>query len=440
MNAFQPYDGDAESSVLGAMMIDKEAMWWALRHMSPEDFSYPKCQNMFRLIDHQARLEQPVDDPVALATVARELEMDITVVDVAKLLAFVTTGKNITVHGKIVKDWADVRQTDEFLGNQREALRSATEAPEGLRASMLQFATEMDSTASGEPLTPMEAAGAALESHIEVREQKKGIVGVTTGIDTLNGSTAGFRKGSLYVLAGRPGMGKTAAALSMARCAIKQEQRRVVIFSLEMSTVELTQRWMAMESDVSLPMVASGREETFGGYNFVTAEQTEAIAQASAQIANWDFIVDDDPHVTVTDIRTRLWRWHHQKPIDLVIVDYMQLMGSDDPKAEEYKRVSDASRQLKLLARSFDIPVLALAQLNRECENRPDKKPQLSDLRSSGTIEQDADAVMLLYRPGHYQLPGLPENYTEIILAKHRRGPTGIARCNWHKETARYGN
>lgn len=258
------------------------------------------------------------------------------------------------------------------------------------------------------------------------------LVGIPTGFKMLDHMLGGLHKGSLHILAGRPGMGKSALAMTIARNAAKEHGARVAVFSLEMSKDELTNRLMSMATGIDSHKLNMGR---------VADSDWPRIMEEANNLQQLSIHIDDTPGATVNDVRTKARRLHADQGLDLILIDYMQLMSGQagkDKSENRQQEISHISRALKGLARELDVPVIALSQLSRAVESRADKRPMLSDLRESGSIEQDSDVVMFIYRDDYYDEDSENQNIADVIVAKHRHGSTGTIRLFFRKELTQF--
>ena len=259
---------------------------------------------------------------------------------------------------------------------------------------------------------------------IEKASKTKGnVTGVPTGFSDLDYKTAGFQPSELLLIAARPAMGKTAFALNIALNAAIRDNKKVALFELEMSKESLVNRLFAMESKVNAQKIRTGE---------LSAAEWTSLSEGATEIAKSNIVIDDNASITPAELRSKCRKLKLEKGLDLVIIDYLQLMTTG--KENRQQEVSDISRSLKLLARELDVPVVALSQLSRKVEERTDKRPMLSDLRESGAIEQDADVVMFLYREDYYKKDTENTNVTEVIIAKQRNGPIGTVNLLWFPE------
>jgi len=414
----QPQNLAAEAAVLGAVMVSAEAVERVVDILRPEHFYQPAHAHIFRAARQLFERNQPVD----IITLRDELTKLGALEEIggpaylAKLEAEAGIPANVESHAHLVEE-AAVR---------RGLLRAGTRIHELGQNSALNVALALDEAqkeivglASGRPTDEAVALSDSLSEYwdqIERRhEDPSAAFGVRSGFSGLDDLTGGFQPASLIVLASRPSVGKTSLALNIAEHAAVKENVPVAIFSLEMSRFDLTSRFLCSVANVDSKLLRTGK---------LSEGDWSKIANAMGALSEGQIWIDDRPSLTALELRARARRLHVRYRIGLVLVDYIQLMSGLGRQENRAQEVSEISRALKALARELNVPVLALSQLSRAPELRADRKPQLSDLRESGGIEQDADLVMFLYREGLHN-DQVPRGQTELILAKHRNGPTG---------------
>jgi replicative DNA helicase len=268
-------------------------------------------------------------------------------------------------------------------------------------------------------------------NRIDERLRKTGdVTGITTGFRDLDEQTTGFQATELIILAARPSMGKTALVCNIAEAVARKSGKGVLLFSLEQSNLELAERFLAITAKINGHDLRAGN---------LSEDQHMQLVKASDDLARLPLFIDDKPGRTMTQVAALARRLHRRSALGIIIIDYLQLIEPEDKNAPREQQIAGISRRLKFLAKELRVPVVALAQLNRGVELREDKRPRLADLRESGAIEQDADMVMFLHRPDAYDPEDRPGE-AEIIVAKHRSGPTGIIRLTWRKEFMRFEN
>ena len=418
-----PQNVEAETSVLGAVLINEQGLDRVMIEspLKAEDFYRDRHRLIFASM---LRLKQKADpEPVDALTVcadlerAGELEAAGGTGYVHSLPAAVPVAANAPHYAKIVKDHALLR---DLLGTARdigEKVFEHTGEPRELldQAEAALFRIAHDDESGN--LRPIEEI---LNQEIDKLELLSrgpaGLTGTPSGFRDIDDITGGFQPGNLIVLAARPSMGKSALVTNMAEKAAVEHDRAVALFSLEMSETELAQRFIACQARENGDSLRKGR---------VSAERWPRIVKATEKLARAPIFIDDSSDIGILELRAKCRRLHSRTPLGLIIVDYLQLMRAEDPRVGRVEQVGQMSRGLKILARELKVPVIAVSQLSRAPETRPEKRPILSDLRESGQIEQDADVVMFLYRDEVYNKETEEPGVGEVIIAKHRNGPVG---------------
>ena len=433
-----PFSVEAEMSVLGGMLIDADAIVHAIEILDETMFFREANRRLYRAMVRLWEAGGAIE-PVTLAEALRNAGDYETVggaAYLAQLWDYVPTAANLQYHAKIVREKALLRRLIEVstgiiqdtYANQGEVDRLLDEAEQRI----FQIAQTHDRKGF---VWIKELLWPAMEQ-IEILSQTgSAITGVPTGFQDLDEKTAGFQKGDLVIVAARPSMGKTAFTLNIAQHAAITAQRAVAVFSLEMSKESLVQRMLTSEARVDASRVRTGR---------LRDDDYPRLAQAAGLLNTAPIYIDDTPAISILEMRAKSRRLKADRPdLALIIVDYLQLMQADSRTENRQQEVSEISRGLKALAKELDVPVVALSQLSRAVESRPDKRPMLSDLRESGAIEQDADVIMFLYRPEYYFGPvdkdgNSLEGKAELIIGKQRNGATGMVGLMFHKEYTRF--
>jgi replicative DNA helicase len=436
-----PFDPEAERAVLGAIMLDPRAVDSATELLKPEDFYRPAHQAIFAaMVDLSARSE-PID-PI---TVRSELERAGTLEKaggaayLGSLLDGLPRTTNVGQYSRLVKDRALLRHvltiSEELRSGASEGKTSAVDLIDRAEGSLFQL-SEAGRRGGFQPIT--EIAREGLETLEELLERRELVTGVSTGFKKLDWMTSGFQRGDMIVLAARPSMGKTALALNIAQHAATRGDLAVGIFSLEMSAEQLFFRMISSEAMVPAHKLRTGR---------VSSEEWDRVTHAFETLTRARIFVDDTPGVTPMEIRSKARRLKREHDAGLIVVDYLQLMSMGGNYNSRQQEISDISRSLKAIAKELSVPVVALSQLSRAPDQRQgDHRPQLSDLRESGAIEQDADVVMFIYRPEVYEKDPDKiaekelEGIAEVIVAKQRNGPVGFVPLYFVKEYALFQN
>ena len=413
-----PHSSEAEESVLGSVLLSADAANIALEKLHPDDFYIPAHQSIFEAITSLFDSNQPIDAVTVSEALRRidALEPSGGAGYLAQLLDTVPTASNIEHYAAIVEEHALRRRLQRVGG---DVTQLATRMDDDI-ATVLDRAEQSVFAVSerriGEGLAPIDPLlGPAIERAEELNRRGNDITGLPTGFRDLDRKLAGLHPSNLLIVAGRPGMGKSALALNIAQN-IAIDDKPVAIFTLEMSREEVVSRMLCASGRIDSQRLRSGQ---LGESDFTK------LSNAASVLYKKPIYVDDSPGLTVTEIRAKCRRMHRRPGLSLVVIDYLQLMqGSGQENRQQ--EIATISRSLKNLARELEVPVIALSQLNRSMEVREDKRPRLSDLRESGSLEQDADVVMFIYRHEYYH-PEAQETkgIAEVAVAKHRQGATG---------------
>ncbi|MFL6088865.1 MAG: replicative DNA helicase [Aeromicrobium sp.] len=417
-----PQDILAEQSVLGAMLLSKQAIDPASELLSGRDFYRPAHEIVFDLVVDLANRGEPVD----ALTVKNELQRrgDLTRVGGAPYLhTLVESVPNVAsadYYAAIVREKAVLRRLIE-VGNRISSLGWAeTGEVEALVDTAQKEVMDVDSARGVDDYRGVAELISDTIDEIEAIQERDGeMAGLSSGFDDLDRITTGFRPGQMIVVAARPGVGKSTLGLDFCRAASIRQSTPSAIFSLEMTGAEISMRLLSAEAKVPIHHMRGGG---------MTEADWNSIGRAMPRVQSAPILIDDSPNLTMPEIRAKARRMRKQHGVGLIVIDYLQLMTSGKRVENRQVEVSEFSRQIKLLAKELELPVVAISQLNRGSEQRTDKKPQLSDLRESGSIEQDADMVLLVHRPEMYG-ESEREGEADLIVAKNRSGPTdqGIA-------------
>jgi replicative DNA helicase len=437
-----PQAVDVEVAVLGAMLIDKEAISRAVEILSPDDFYKPAHQKIFRAMTTLFDRSEPVDLITTVEELKRQgaLEQIGGPLYVTELTQRVTTAANVEYHAHIILEKSLMRN---LIGTTAEVSTRAFSDTE----DALQLLDEAESKIfriserrMRRTFMPMKTAITDAFHVLEAIHGKHGgVTGVPTGFTDLDSLTGGFQRSDLIIIAGRPSQGKTALALSLARNAALHHEKKtsVGIFSLEMSREQLVIRMLATEARVNAHKLRTGR---------LPEDDWKNLGRAAGRLAEAKIFLDDTPALSILELRAKARRLKAEHGIGLIIVDYLQLVQGPRNAENREREISWISRSLKALAKELDLPVIALSQLNRSPETRGgDKRPMLSDLRESGAIEQDSDVVMFVHRPEMFGIKEMKdddgsmlptEGLAQIIIGKQRNGPTGTVKLFFQREYA----
>jgi replicative DNA helicase len=427
-----PQNLDAEQSVLGAILLDNHALNRALELLSPDDFYKEAHRRIFQAILDLYERNEAIDLVTLTETLRRRNDLEGVggSAYLTELVNAVPTAANISHHAKIVHEKSLVRQ---LIRTTTEIATRGYESTERIE-ELLDYAEQRIFGIADAKMQPTfhhvrEVVKESFELIERRYEQKENVTGVPTGFAELDDLTAGLHPGDLIIIAGRPGMGKTALALNIAQHAAIDKHKPVAVFSLEMAREQLVIRMLCAEARVDAHKLRSG---------YLGAADWPKLTAAAGRIADAPIFIDDTAALTVLELRAKARRLKRDQGLQMVIVDYLQLMrgrGEADTREQE---ISEISRSLKALAKEMRVPVIALSQLSRAVESRTERRPQLSDLRESGAIEQDADLVMFVYRPEVYGQTDENRNMAKIIVSKQRNGPTGDVDLVFLKEYTRF--
>ena len=431
-----PHSIEAEQSVVGAMLMDKDAIMTASEIISGRDF----YQNSYGIIfDSMTELFNE-GKPVDLITLQERLKEkdvpeEISSLSFARdLIAAVPTSANVKYYAEIVQEKAVLRKLIKmneeianicYVGN--EPLEAILETTEKRVFELVQ------SRNSGDYVPIKEVVLNALERIEKASKSKGTVTGIPTGFLDLDYKLSGLQPSDLILVAARPSMGKTAFVLNIAQHVAFKSKKTVAIFSLEMSKEQLVNRLFSLESQVDSQALRTGN---------LKDDDWEKLIESAGIIGKSNLIIDDTPGISISEMRSKCRKYKLEHHLDLIIIDYLQLMSGSVGKRSDSRQqeISEISRSLKGLARELNVPVIALSQLSRAVEQRPEHRPMLSDLRESGAIEQDADVVMYIYRDDYYNKDTETPNQAEIIIAKQRNGPIGTVHLAWLPDYTKFAN
>lgn len=435
-----PHSLEAEKSVLGSMLLSRDAAELACEMLRAEDFYLPQHQDLFEAMLGLVSRGSAVDSVTVVDALERAGKLSAAggVGYITELSLFVPSAANVNQYIRIVEDRSVLRQLIRAGG---EIVRDATGAEAPINEILDQAERRIFNISmkkSEETLVSIEQTAMSTYLRIgELMKMKGQLSGVPTGFRALDKLTSGLQRGDLIIVAGRPSMGKTAFALNIAQFAAAKAQKSVCIFSLEMSREQLARRMLCSNAGVDMHRVNMGE---------TTEEDLLVLSDALDELSSANLYIDDTGGVTVADIRSRCRRQKTRAGLDLVVIDYLQLMQLSGGSGSRVTDISEATRALKILARELEVPIILLSQLSRGPENRKENghRPIMADLRESGAIEQDADVIMLLYRKAVYADQDDPEaladNSAEVIVAKHRNGPTETVDLVWQNMFTRFAD
>ncbi len=429
-----PYNLEAEQAVLGSMMIDKEAVYIALEMLETEDFYKEAHQLLFATIVSLEAKAEPVD----MVTLTEELHRQNSVEKVggvgyiAEVANVVPTAANVRHYAEIVAEKAILRKLIRVSTNIANRCYEDQEETHDLLDSAERMILEIADNRNFSGLVPLkQVLGETLEKIEFLAGNKGNITGVPSFFTDLDSMTSGWQASDLIILAARPAMGKTSFGLNIAQNAAIKGKKPVAIFSLEMSKEQLVQRMMSSEAMIDQHKLRTGRLQD---------EEWVRLTKASQPLSTAEVFIDDTPAISVLELRAKARRLKVEKGLGLIIIDYLQLMQVGKRTENRQQEISEISRSLKALARELNVPIMALSQLSRAVEQTQDKRPALSHLRESGALEQDADLVMFIFREDYYNPESEKPGIAEIIIAKHRNGPTGSVELGFIKEFTKFVN
>ena len=430
-----PNSIEAEQSVIGAMIMDKDAIVTAMEILQKEDFYHQQYGVLFDAMVELFGAGLPVD----LITLQNKLKSkdvpkEIYALDfVRDLLASVPTSANVKYYAKIVKENAIKRRLIRITEDiENECYAGKVSLENVLDKTEQEVFTLLSHRTSGEFVPIRQVVMNALEKIERASRQTGTVTGIPTGFIDLDYRTAGLQPSDLVLVAARPSMGKTAFVLNIAQYVAFHEKMCTAIFSLEMSKEQLVNRLFSLEARVDAQALRTGN---------LSDSDWEKLVEGAGIIGDSELIIDDTPGISIAELRSKCRKYKLEHDLKLIIIDYLQLMsGSGRNSDSRQQEISDISRSLKALARELNVPVIALSQLSRAVEQRPDHRPMLSDLRESGAIEQDADVVMFIYRDDYYNKDTELKGVSEIIIAKQRNGPIGTVKLAWLPEFTKFAN
>jgi replicative DNA helicase len=438
-----PQNLEAEQAVLGAILLDKQALFKTLEVLDPDEFYRPAHARIFKAMVELSEQNQVID----LVTLTDHLRRSETLEAaggheyLSDLAQSVVTAAGVAYHARLIHEAAVCRSlisaATEIVSRGYEGTHRTDELLDFAERSIFGIAERRLKRL----FSPMQEIVSTTLAHIDqLYNRKEKITGIPTGFKDLDERTAGLQPSDLIIIAGRPSMGKTSLALGMALNAAlnRSHPYTVAIFSLEMSKEQLCMRLLSAAGSLNMHHIRTGH---------LAGNEWGRLAQTASALHDSKIYIDDTPAISVLEMGAKIRRLRAEQGLDLVIVDYLQLMSGSSAAENRQQEISDISRSLKSLAKELNIPVVALSQLSRAVENRPSKRPLLADLRESGAIEQDADLVMMIYRSEMYAAEidendekADDEHVAEILIAKHRNGPTGAEKLTFLPEYAKFGN
>ena len=429
-----PHSIEAEQSVIGSMIMDREAIVVASELVSGEDFYNRQYGILFETMVELNDSGSPVD----LVTLQNKLkEKDVppevsSLEFVRDLITAVPTSANIKYYANIVAEKATLRRLIRLNEEIANTCYAGKESLEYILEDTEKRVFQLVQKRNTDDFVPIRQVVMNAMDKIEIAAKNKGsVTGIPTGFIDLDYRTAGMQPSDLILVAARPSMGKTAFELNLAHYMAFKKNLTVAMFSLEMSKEQLVNRMFSLESNVDAQKLRTGQ---------LNDQEWERLIESAGTIGKSKLIIDDTPGISISELRSKCRKYKLEHDLSIVMIDYLQLMSGSGRSESRQQEVSDISRSLKALARELSVPVIALSQLSRAVEQRPDRRPMLSDLRDSGAIEQDADVVMFLYRDDYYNHDSPDKGISEVIIAKQRNGPIGTVKLAWLPEYTKFAN
>ena len=429
-----PNNVEAEQSVIGAMLMDRDAITIASEILTVDDFYQKQYGILF-----EAMVELYTENvPVDLITLQNRLkEKDVppeisSLEFVRDMITKVPTSVNVGTYAKIVSEKAALRRLIRVNEEIASACYAGKDSVEEIMEDTEKKIFQVLQRKTNDEFVPIKDVVLNALDKIEAASRMKGsVTGMPTGFIDLDYKTSGFQPSDLILIAARPSMGKTAFVLNIAEYMAFRSNETVAIFSLEMSKEQLVNRLFALESRVDSQILRTGN---------LSDNDWSSLIEAAGVIGRSNLIIDDTPGISVSELRSKCRKYKLEHNLGIIMIDYLQLMQGSRKSESRQQEISDISRSLKEIARELQVPVVALSQLSRAVEQRPDHRPMLSDLRESGAIEQDADVVMFLYRDDYYNHDTEKKDVAEVIIAKQRNGPVGTIELAWLPQYTKFGN
>ena len=429
-----PHSMEAEQSVIGSMLMDREAIVVASELITGEDFYNKQYGIVFETMVELNDKGYPVDI-VTLQDKLKEKDVPAEVSSlefVRDLITAVPTSANIKYYANIVAEKATLRRMIRLNEDIANTCYAGKEKLDYILEDTEKRVFQLVQRKNTEDFTPIRQVVMNAMDRVEAASRNKGsVTGIPTGFLDLDYRTAGMQPSDLVLIAARPSMGKTAFVLNIAQHVAFKQNKTVAIFSLEMSKEQLVNRMFSLESNIDAQNLRTGQ---------LNDEEWERLIESAGVIGKSNLFIDDTPGITVSELRSKCRKLKLEKNLSMIIIDYLQLMSGSGRNESRQQEISDISRSLKGIARELNVPVLALSQLSRAVEQRPDHRPMMSDLRESGAIEQDADVVMFIYRDDYYNHETEKKDIAEIIIAKQRNGPIGTVELAWLPKYTKFAN
>jgi len=429
-----PHSAEAEQSVIGSMIMDREAIVAASEIITDNDFYEKQYSILFETMVELSNEGKPVD-LVTLQDRLKEKDVPPQICSlefIRDLVTSVPTSANVKYYAQIVHDKAVLRKLIKAVEETANECYLDKEKLEVILEKTEKQVFDIVQNRGTKEFTDIKEVVLRTIDSIEAAAKNQGsVTGVATGFYDLDYKTAGFQPSDLILIAARPSMGKTAFVLNIAEYVAVKSNIPTVVFSLEMSQDQLIKRVLSMNSKVDSQLLRTGN---------LSGEDWSNLMESARNVGNSNLIIDDTSAISVSELRSKCRKLKIEKNLGLIIIDYLQLMTGSKKSESRQQEISEISRTLKSLAREINVPVIALSQLSRAVEQRPDKRPMLSDLRESGAIEQDADVVMFIYRDDYYNKDTEEPGVSEIIIGKQRNGPVGTVKLAWMSQFTKFAN
>lgn len=429
-----PHSVESEQSILGSIILDKDAIITVAETINPGDF----YKEAHKIIYESMLSLNSNNEPIDLITLIEELRKEGHLDNVGgisyltSLSTIVPTTSNVKYYANIVKEKSVMRQ---LIKASNEIINLGYDASTGVQEILEKAEKNIFDISQEKASDDIQPINLVLQDTFDMIErlctEKSEVTGITTGFTDLNKKINGLQRTDLILLAARPAMGKTAFSLNLVQNAALKGDASVAVFSLEMSKEQLVQRMLSAQSNVELSKIKTGN---------LGESDWPRIIDAMAVLSEANIFIDDTPGIKISEIRSKCRRLKIEKGLDLILIDYLQLMEGEGKNENRQQEIAKISRSLKILAKELDCPVIALSQLSRSPELRKDHRPILSDLRESGSIEQDADIVMFLYRDEYYHDDSEKKNIGEVIVAKNRHGETGSVELVWFGQVQKFAD
>ena len=429
-----PHSVEAEQSVIGAMIMDRDAITVASEILTSEDFYQKQYGILFDAMTELYTEGKPVD-LITLQNRLREKDLPPEVSSlefVRDILSAVSTSANVKYYAEIVSEKALLRRLIRVTEEIAEACYAGKDKVEDIMEDTEKKVFQVLQRRTNDEFVPIKEVVLNALDKIEAASRMKGsVTGLATGFIDLDYKTSGMQPSDLVLIAARPSMGKTAFVLNIADYMAFRNEKHVAVFSLEMSKEQLINRMFSLESRVDAQVLRTGN---------LSDNDWASLIEAAGIIGRSNLMIDDTPGISVSELRSKCRKLKLEHGLDIIMIDYLQLMQGSRRAESRQQEISEISRSLKEIARELQVPVIALSQLSRAVEQRPDHRPMLSDLRESGAIEQDADVVMFLYRDDYYNHDTEKKDVAEVIIAKQRNGPIGTVELAWLPRFTKFAN